>query len=283
MYILFYSYMATSITWSYIILSIAFFIFNLIIYYSLLLFFFFYHKSKFKNNEKEIEKDLPEFLDNLVSNLKGGISLEKALFKSVRKEQLALLKEVTLINEKIMMGMTVEKALKEFRERYLRSAIISRTFFLIQEGLNGGGNLSEPLEKISKNLKTIYLLNNEIIANAGGFSVVINMISIFVAPLLFALALTLLTFIGNLFALLSKGGDSFISVTGIPAEFTTLLRVFSFAMIILITFFSSLITAQLKNEEIYESFKYLPVYIIIAIFIYIQASNLLLSFFQNIF
>ncbi len=282
--IIFYNYMASSIFWNYLILSSILFMTNLLIYYILLLFFFFYHKSKFMDAEKEIEKDLPEFLDNLVSNLKGGISLEKALFKSVRKEQIAMLKEVTLINEKIMMGMTVDKTLEEFRLRYHDSAIISRTFFLIQEGLKGGGNLSEPLEKISKNLKTIYLLNDEIKSNAGGFSVVISMISILVGPLLFALAITLLSFIGDLFELLAKGGEeSFISVSTIPAEFTNYLIIFSYAMIILITYFSSLITAQLKNEEIYESFKYLPFYIIFAIFIYIQSSALLLSFFKGIF
>ncbi len=104
------------------------FLINLLVYYLLIFFYYFYHEGKHKKNEEDIEKDLPEFIDNLVSNLKGGISLEKALLKSVSPSQKALLHEVTLINQKIMMGTNVYTALREFRNRF-DSEIISRTFF----------------------------------------------------------------------------------------------------------------------------------------------------------
>jgi len=282
-YIYFNDYLTSTFIWKFIIIFLTYFFINLLIYFLVLFAFYFYNLSIFQKKQIEIEKDLPEFLDNLVSNLKGGISLEKALLRSVRKEQIVLLKEVSLINEKIMMGMVVIEALREFRLRYINSQIISRTFFLVEEGLKGGGNLSEPLEKISVNLKNIYLLNDEIKANAGGFSVVISVISIVVAPVLFALAITLLTFISNLFALLAKSGTSFMSATTVPEEFSTYLIVFSYAMIFLITTFSSLIVAQFKNEDIFVALKYLPFYVAIALIIYWQASNLLLGFFANIF
>ncbi len=283
LYVWFNDYFMSGFAWKFIMVSSSFFVLNLVLYYFLLLMYFVSLTSKFTKNQVSIEKDLPEFLDNLVSNLKGGISLEKALLKSVRKEQDVLLKEITLINEKIMMGKTVIESLDGFRKRYINSPIISRTFFLVEEGIKGGGNLSEPLEKISKNLKKIYLLNDEIKANAGGFSVVISVISLVVAPLLFALAITLLNFIGNLFALLSESGTDLISISSIPPEFSEYLIIFSYAMIILITIFSSLITSQLKNEESYEAMKYIPIYIVISLFLYWQFSKILLSFFGNIF
>jgi pilus assembly protein TadC len=257
------------------------FLTNLAVFYFLLFVYFFYHESKFKRSETEIEKDLPEFIDNLVSNLKGGISLEKALLKSVRPEQKALLSEVTLINQKIMMGDNVYKALREFRLRF-DSQIINRTFFLIEEGIRSGGNLAAPLERISNNLKQIYNLDNEIKASAGGFSMVIKAITLVVAPLLFALALTLLTFIGNLFQLILDSGSDAIPVSQIPAEYSDYLVVFSYAIIILITFFSSLITSELKNEKIHDSIKYLPIYITLAIIIFNLISKVLLGFFGNI-
>ncbi len=277
--IYFYNYLTSGIMWKFITIFLSWSILSFFSYYFFLLAYFLYHNSKFRQIETEIENDLPEFLDNLVSNLKGGVSLEKALLKSVRKEQLSLLKEVTLINEKIMMGQGVEQAIGEFKDRF-DSPVIKRTLFLIEEGLNGGGNLADPLEKISQNLKKIYELNDEIKANAGGFTVVIQIITLVVTPLLFALALTLLTFIGNLFAILSKSNADFLQVSAIPVEFTTYLQIFSYAMIILITFFSSLIIAQLKNEKIYEALKYVPIYIVISIFLYMQFSKLLLGFFQ---
>jgi len=181
-----------------------------------------------------------------------------------------------------MMGQNVQEALDGFRKRFT-SPIISRTFFLISEGIRGGGNLAEPLEKISTNLKNIYTLNEEMRANSGGFSVVIRFISLGIAPLLFALAIALVSFIGNLFSLLSKSGTDMISVSAVPPEFSEYLIIFSYAMISLITLFSSLITSQLKNEPTYDAIKYLPIYMGIALILYWQFSKLLLMFFGNIF
>lgn len=264
-----------------IVIGIALFIENIIFYYIVLFVYFFIHDSKFKKNEAEIEKDLPEFLDNLVSNLKGGISLEKALQKSVRPEQEALLTEITLINQKILMGTNTFEALKGFRERY-DSQIINRTFFLIEEGIKNGGNIAAPLERISENLKRIYNLNDEIKANSGGFGVVIKAITVLVAPILFALAITLLRFIGDLLKIMAESGTDLLAVGEIPDEYTQYLIIFSYAMISLITLFSSLITSELKNEKIHESIKYIPIYIAIAIGIYIIAKNILLNIFTSI-
>ena len=265
----------------FIVIFITWTLFHLACYYLVLLLYYVYKDSIFKKKEFEIQKDLPEFIDNLVSNLKGGISLEKALIKSVRKEQTTLLEEITLINEKIMMGQGTANVLNEFRNRF-DSAVIIRTFFLIEEGIKGGGNLAKPLSRISDNLKRIYALDDEIKGNAGGFAVVIQAITIFVAPLLFALALTLLTFIGNLFGLLSESGNNFITAGEVPEEFTEYLQTFSYAMIILITFFSSLITSQLKNEKAFKAVKYLPFYIVLSLTIYSIASKFLLDFFGGI-
>ncbi len=250
-------------------------------YLLFLLGYFFKINSKYKRAQDNIEKDLPEFIDALVSNLKGGISLERALIKSVRLEQKDLLKEVTLINEKMLMGKTALEALKEFKERY-NSEILSRTIFLIEEGLRGGGDLAKPLERISQNLKRIYILNDEIKGSAGGFAIIIQAISVVVAPLLFALALTLLTFIGDLFSLLADTQISLFSSGEIPDVYKTYLKNFSYAMITLITLFSSLITSSLKNEKSYEAIKYLPIYIAIAIFLYTVLSNIGIAFFSGI-
>jgi pilus assembly protein TadC len=250
-------------------------------YYLFLFGYFFKINSKYKKAQDNIEKDLPEFIDALVSNLKGGISLERGLLKSVRKEQQDLLKEVTLINEKIMMGKTTLQALREFKDRY-DSEILSRTIFLMEEGLRGGGNLSKPLERISQNLKRIYMLNDELKGSAGGFAIIIQAISIVVAPLLFALAITLLTFIGDLFALLADTQVSLFAASEIPDVYNTYLKNFSYAMIALITLFSSLITSSLKNEKSYEAIKYLPIYVAVALFLYSVLAELGVKFFSGI-
>ncbi len=259
----------------------TFFVYSLILYYCVLLGYLLYNHGRYKVIEEDIERDLPEFIDNLVSNLKGGISIEKAILKSVRYEQKSLLREVTLINEKIMMGDSVYKVLEEFRARF-PSPVINRTFLLIGEGVRGGGNLTSPLERISENLKKVYLLDEEIKNSSAGFSIVIRGIALILAPILFSLALTILIFVRDLFELLSKSGGELGSFASIPQEFVSYLEVFSYAMICLITIFSCLITSQLKNERQFVAFKYIPFYLVFVILLFNFISGILIGFFGNI-
>lgn len=279
-YIYFSDYMSIDL-WRFAIIFLTWFILNIFFYFATLLSYFFYIESKFKKIEEEIEKELPEFIDNLVSNLKGGISFERALLKSVRKEQKNLTREIALLNERILMGESIAAVISKFRQRF-DSHVINRTFFLIAEGLSGGGDMAKPLTRISENLKRVYFLNEEIKGSAGGFAVVIRLITLLVAPLLFALALTLLTFIGSLFSLLSETQEELFTFSQIPPEFTAYLLTFSYAMLALITLFSSLIVSQLKNEKIYDAMKYLPFSIIIALFLFNFFSSLLLGFFGQV-
>ena len=53
-------------------------------------------------------------------------------------------------------------------------------------------------------------------------------------------------------------------------------------MIILITFFSSLIIADLKNEERYEAMKYIPINLVLSLSFFYIFSKLLLKFFGSI-
>lgn len=271
----------TSFIYTVFVFTIVFTLLTIASYWLLLMLFLMYFDSKLLKHEKEFEKDLPDFLDNLVSNLKGGYVLEKALVKSVREDQKALMKEVTLINEKVMAGTPVIDALFDLRQRF-NSPIVSRTFFLIVEGLKGGGNMTTPLERISNNLKKIYLLGDEVKSNVGGFTVIIKAIGGFLSPALFALAITLLVFIGDLLVLLSEGEGQIVNVSELPEEFISYLVIFSYSMIVLVSIFSNLIIAQLKGEPVYRAVKSIPITILMSCLIYYFLSGLLIGYFSNI-
>lgn len=262
-------------------ITILFFVLNLIVYWTILLFFFIHYDGKLALYEEEIEKNLPDFLDNLVSNLKGGFVLEKALLKSVRDDQKELLEEMTLINEKIMSGASVIDALEDMQARF-NSPVIGRTLFLIIEGLKGGGNMAMPLQRISDNLKKIYMLNDEVKSNVGGFTVIIKMIGGFVSPALFALAITLLVFIGDLLVVLSQSQVGSLSVSELPVEYISYLTTFSYSMIVLVSIFSNLIIAQLNGDEFYRAIKTMPITIAISCALYYFMSQALIGWFSTI-
>ncbi|MFP4402348.1 MAG: type II secretion system F family protein [Candidatus Nanoarchaeia archaeon] len=279
-YFLFSDYME-SISYQFLIFTLFALIINICVYFASLIALLIYYDSTLKRYEEEIEKNLPDFLDNLVSNLKGGYGLEKAMTKSVREDQKALQREVQLINEKVLSGTSVADALSDLRDRF-NSAIISRTFFLIVEGLRGGGNMTKPLERISANLKKIYLLNDEVKSSVGGFTVIIKAIGGYLSPALFALAITLLIFIGDLLVLLSESEAQAVSMSEIPQEFVDYLVWFSYSIIILVSIFSNLIITHLNNEQTYRAFKSIPITILISCLIYYFLSNFLISYFSNI-
>jgi pilus assembly protein TadC len=254
---------------------------HLLIFYTLLFTYFFSKTGIFKKRTEEIENDLPEFLDNLISNMKGGLTLEKCLIKSVSPHQETFFKEITLINTKMMLGKTVVESLEEFRNKY-NSPVVSRTFFLIIEGIKGGGNLVRPLEKVSQNLKKIYMLNNEIKSNISGTTAIIKLLTVIVAPILFSLSITLLDFISKLFELMASTKADIVSISSIPVEYIGYLSDFSHAMIILISLFSSLIVTSIRGEETHEAMKYLPINITIGIIIFDVATYFMIMFFGDI-
>ncbi len=117
--------------------------------------------------------------------------------------------------------------------------------------------------------------------NASGFSIVISIIVIVIAPILFALSLTLLNFISDLFQLISKTQNSFISISAIPPEFISYLVTFSYSMIILIAISAGLIVASLKNEKAHDFIKYVPFNVTIGLLLFNLARSGMDSFFNN--
>jgi len=246
---------------------------------------YFKYEVKIKKREKKIEEGLPYFLDNLVSNLKGGIPIEKSLIDSVPKDNKIMLEEVILMNERIMMGDNFLIVIEDFIHKY-NSPLIRRTFFLLSEGLKGGGNLADSIETISKNIKNINNLFKEFVANTSGFAFIIMLISVALSPFLFSVALVLLVFLSNLFTLFAKNsattGHAILTLKPVPGQFITYLHNFSYVVITTINFFSSLIVAELKNEKLFNAIKYIPFFIAISLLTYTLASDILLKFFENI-
>ena len=254
-----------------------------VVNYIIVFIVYFYYKAVFEKIQREVEESLPEFLDNLASEIRGGVPLEEAILKSVRENQASLLKEVIIIHKKLTFGSDIKTVLNEFGEKFSTSSVISQTIFLIEEGIEGGGNLSEPLRKISENLKNKYQLHKEIKASSSGSILVIKLISQAVAPLLFALALNLLSFISDLLFLLGdNSNNSFNFLQNISPEFRNSLFVFSCAMIFLNSFFCALINITLKNEENIELVKLIPINLIISFSLFLTFNKILSSVFGNI-
>lgn len=242
-----------------------------------------YVDVKIYNRTKEIERVLPDFLRLVIVNLNAGMSFDKALWNAVQPEFSVLANEIEIVAKKAMSGKDVEQALKEFAQKY-KSETISSSMELIIAGLKGGGEITDLLERVSNNLKESENLKKEIIAAVTGYIIFISLIAIVISPLLFALAFNLLVVIQSIGSKLATSGasGSLLSLGTISIREEDFI-LFSKIAVGTIAMCSAMIISNLRTGDIKGGIKSIPVYIGLAILIYIGLLNGLSGFFTKLF
>ncbi len=167
-----------------IIASLIFFLVALVF---IEIFFYFSLSLKADNVSKKIEEVLPDALQLMASNLRAGMTTEKALLLSGREEFGELKFEIDRVGREIATGRGIGAALKDMAERF-KSEKLKKSVQLINSGLASGGELASLLEQISSNLRAAEFVEKKVRTN-----VLMYVIFIFVsvgvgAPALFGLS-----------------------------------------------------------------------------------------------
>ncbi len=233
---------------------------------------YFYTDLKIYNRTKQMEDVLPDFLQIVSSNLKGGMSFEKALWAAINPKFKVLSEEIAIAAKKVMTGAEVEVALKEFVEKY-DSPTLRRSIELIITEIEGGGKISEIIDKVIENLKQTRELKEEMSASVLTYVIFITAIVIVIAPGLFSLSYNLLIMIGSFMSKLSLGN---LSSTGVnmPVNFSgvsvdpDMFKNFSYAALTAIAIFSSMIVSIIQKGNIKGGVKFIPIFIAGSVFFY---------------
>ncbi len=238
---------------------------------------YFYYNLKIYKRTKLIEGMLPEYLSLVVLNLKGGMSFEKSLWAAIKPQFEILADEMKLVSKRVMVGMSVEDALKGFADKY-DSPILKRSFNLIIGEIKGGGKIVEVMEQVIKNLNKTKELKEEMAANVVAFMIFISVIVMVIAPVLFALASQLLQVILSLGERLAEATAQAGSAASLPIDFSRLAKnpekmlsdfqLFSYGALGVISFFSSMIVAIIEKGEIRGGLKYVPLFVTVSLFIF---------------
>jgi len=146
---------------------------------------------------QEIEMNLPLFLREFATNLKAGREFLDALEDSFTPQLGVLNDDIQRIVVDIRSGVITEKVLKEYSERY-DSYAINETFEIILDAYQGGGGLAEIIDRIAENLEVIHYLKKNAIASVANYVIFTTIVSLLIAPLLFALSYNLLWLIKTL-------------------------------------------------------------------------------------
>jgi pilus assembly protein TadC len=234
----------------------------------IIMYIYFSLNIKIYNRTREIEKILPDYLQVVSSNLKGGLSFEKSLWAAINPEFGVIAKEITMVYKKVMTGNDLTDALREFTEKY-DSPILKRSFDLIIGEVESGGEIAGIVDKVIDNIRKTKALKEEMSASTLSYMIFIGAIVIVIAPLLFALSYFLLSIMLGFSAQLSNMNSasmpmSFSADSIKPADF----KIFSTLTILMVAFFASLITSLIEKGDIKGGLKYIPAFMISSVIMY---------------
>src|SRR3989344_4310202 len=224
---------------------------------------YFHMDLKIYFRTKKMEEQLPDFLQVLSANLKGGMIFERALWAAIKPRFNVLGSEMAKASKKVMTGYETGKALTELTERY-DSLMLRRTVDLMISEVESGGNVAELIDRLVDNLKETKALKDELSGAAIAYVIFISVIVIVISPLLFALSFHLLVLILNFIRNLSVAAQR---GAALPFVFSKInvnqddFRAFSIVAILTISFFSSLIVAIVEKGSMKSGLKYIPIYI----------------------
>ncbi len=244
-----------------------------------MLFMYLYLDIRIFNRTKKMEDVLPDFLQEVSSNLKGGLAFEKSLWVAIKPRFGILANEIALAAKKVMTGTDVDIALNEFANKY-NSAMLKRAMELIVSEIQSGGKVADIIDRVVENLKKTKALKDEMTASVLTYMIFMGAIVIFISPMLFALAYNLLIVISKVAALLATTAATG-GTTGLLSNIGNInvnkedFVWFSRIALGVIAFFSSMIVSIIEKGNIQGGVKYIPIFIVSTEVVYIIALKIM--------
>ncbi|MBD3262397.1 MAG: hypothetical protein GF334_12165 [Candidatus Altiarchaeales archaeon] len=230
-----------------------------------------------------VDESLPDALQLMSSNIRAGLTTDKALLMAARPEFGPLEAEIRRIGKETMAGKSLTSALKKTTE-HIKSHDLERTVELMIYSIDAGGQLGDLLDQTADDIRDQQMLRKEVKASVLMYVMFIFIAIAIGAPALFAMSsflVELLTRNMNLIAsempsdFSSAGGSAMpISITEIKitAEF---IRRYSLVSLTLSSFFGAMVMGLIMRGEEKAGFKYFPPMVAIAIILFLVAGFLL--------
>jgi len=227
----------------------------------------------------QIEEVLPDYLQLTASNIKAGLTIDRALWYAVRPRFGVLAKEIEIVAKETMKGDDLKIALDKFANKY-DSVILRRTVSLLLEGIESGGEVGNLLNKIAINIQENRIMRKEMAANVTTYVIFISFATIAAAPVLFSLSGVLIKVIASLGSSLGNATDSasgfglMISFSGSAISYNDF-KIFAIVSLSITSFFSSAIIATIVKGSAKAGFKYIPWFVVSTVALFLVADTFL--------
>ncbi len=250
-------------------------------------FFYVYFSASLKisGRIKMAENIFPDFLQLISSNLRAGMTIDRAMLLSSRKEFYPLDEEILRTGKDMATGKNIEAALLDLSKR-IGSGKIHKTILLLISGIKAGGNLATLLEETSLSMR-----EQNFIAKKAASNVLMYVIFIFFAvsvgaPILFSLSGILVQVMVNLLSgmpAVETGSINIpftLSTVNISMDF---IKYFSIIFLIVTDVLASLILGLVSKGDEKQGLKYLLPLVIISLTIFFAVKLALAGFIGDLF
>jgi len=212
-----------------------------------------------------VEEILPDALQIISSNMRAGLTHDKAILTSARPEFGPLEKELKNAAKETLSGKPLEEALRNMTKR-IKSKLLERTVYLLIEGMEKGGSITALLESIATDIRQVRILKREIKSYVMMYGIFIFFAACIGAPLLYSVSIFLVE-------TMTKFGGGIeleelpqaqvrlplgtIKISEITPEFLSL---YSYLAIGITTFFGSLLIGLVQEGTEKAGLKFLPIF-----------------------
>ncbi len=251
-------------------------------------FIYLYLEYLIDNRKTKVETMLPDFFQIVAANLRSGISLERAMLLAARPEFGFLSDDVKEMTRRVFGGETLEVSIKDFAAKY-RSYQLRHAVRMITEALRYGGAMADLIAQISRDIRSQQLIQKEVAGQLMMYSIFVAFAGLIAAPVLYGLTTQMIIITDGVWNGILASNPGGLPTTGVaflkpsppkitPAEY----QAFSYAAILIITAFASLIMSAISTGSAVRGLRLLPVFVIIGFIIYFIVQNVIGSLFSSI-
>ncbi len=267
--------------------SIPFFLTSIITFIASQLAVYFWLVLRVDRKSKVVEEVLPDALQLMASNLRAGLTTERAIILASRPEFGPLQQEIDRVGKKLAVGVELGDALAGMSKK-IQSRVLEKTLLLIKSGLESGGSLAPLLEQIAENLREQQMVKKRIKANILMYIIFIFAAVAFGSPMLFGLSSFLIQVLSKNIAAIELPPES-LSTIDIPISITRVGLsepfIISFVITSLVTnsIFASLILGLVGKDKEKEGIKYLPFLLVASLSVFFIIRRILKAMFTSLF
>jgi len=234
---------------------------------------------KAERRKREMEDVLADALRLTSANMKAGNTAEKAFLLSARDEFGPLAEEFRQTAMEVYAGEPINSSLKNMEKR-VKSPLFGETIKLLADAIDAGANTAELLESSAEDVRKSLELRDEIKSSIRMYTVFIMMAAVVGAPLLFAISVHMAHETTEMWEDsgiedMDQDDMDIGSEIGFDMEFeapdldTEFFTQFAMMAIALTNIFAALIISQISNGNLKYGAKYIPVFLVVSLTLFI--------------